>query len=311
MSSNRTGGLAPMVQYLAIKSEAGWTPERRLAMAVHSATGGNTPYVEYFAAGRRAVSRGISMDAIEDATREWMRSVFHPVYTYLLELGDRRAVVAGMVAYNNRDLGGEWQAESARFASEFGGAVSSQDYSSPPYWQLHLRDSDLQLVANRYCPDGFEDPLACQATSLALINYVVDESRLTQGAEDQRCLSSAAVDLGAERSAIAEVAGLFESDRTMRADAVARRIGVGRRTLERELGAAGVSIGRVRLATMVIGAASQMVSGASLTTIAVDNGFSDLAHMSRTFKAFGGLSPNSLRKATRHPNGDLGHQKTY
>jgi AraC-like DNA-binding protein len=48
-------------------------------------------------------------------------------------------------------------------------------------------------------------------------------------------------------------------------------------------------------------AATAIVAGMPLTRAAVEAGFSDAAHMTRTFKQMFGLAPSALQRRSRRP----------
>lgn len=109
-------------------------------------------------------------------------------------------------------------------------------------------------------------------------------------------LTSVAGLLGVERSVAAEAALVLETEGQLTIAQLAGRMGCHQRTLERRLKEFGLTPEMLRQATRLIRAHHRLFSQDSLTTIAVDEGFSDLAHMTRSFQTAGGMAPSVLRK---------------
>lgn len=85
-------------------------------------------------------------------------------------------------------------------------------------------------------------------------------------------------------------------------DWVASKLGISRRSLQRSLAAEGISFSAVLegllkdRATVLLGRTSQHV-----TDIALELGYSDVAHFSRAFQRWTGMSPSRYRTARRQP----------
>lgn len=300
MTTDANAGSVPRAIVLAIEAEAGWSPETRFASAALSAVEGQLPFHRYFGAGRRAAAIGRGADSIEASMWDWMDTCLHPLDGYLLGLDDPRSVVDCLNAHNARDLGLPWDQERQSVFAEYGEGEKTATWADrPPYWELSSGGGDFRLYACRISPNGFDDPKACQIASLATIQYAVDHAqrRADERGGEIRTLSSVARHLGAERSAAAEAAWVFEHEGVVSIEALSKRLGCQRRTLERELRAVGLTAGKLRLARMIVGATNQLHSAATLTQIAADQGFSDLAHMTRAFKASCGMAPSALRGA--------------
>lgn len=297
MTSAARAGIVPSAIVLAVESDAGWTAKSRFSVAVLSAIEGELPFHRYLKAGRRAAARGVAAGVIERSAQEWARTTFHPIWGYMLGMDNPRSVVDCMAAYNSRDLGRQVERERGSPIAVYADG-EDRCWDDIPYWGLSSgKQGDFRLYATRVSANGLDDPRGCQIAALGAIQYAVEQAQLrAEGIRSApRTLSSAAVDLGAERSAAAEAVWLFEREGSMPIESLAKRLGCRKRTLERELQAVGLTAGKLRLASMVIGATSQLHSGASLTQIAADQGFSDLSHMTRAFKTSCGMSPSALR----------------
>jgi len=292
------GAGAPEAMVLALESDVGWTAQARFARSVASAIRGHLPFGRYFEAGRRARRLGAAEGAIERATWDWMETSLHPLHGFLRGLDDPRSVVDRLNAFNVRDLGEAWDGEREKHLVRGGdtGRETGQE-TGPPRWALTSGSGEFRLYACRVSPDGFDDPEGCQAASLASITFLVEAARRrAAGAlEGPKTLSGVARELGVERTAAAEAALVFESEGSMSVEDLAKRLGCGKRSLERELQAVGLTAGALRLSSMIVGATASLHSSESLTEISAKHGFADLAHMTRAFKAACGMAPSALR----------------
>ena len=88
---------------------------------------------------------------------------------------------------------------------------------------------------------------------------------------------------------------VFEAMGHVAVGEVARRLGCHQRTLERRLRQQGLTAEALRLASRLINATRRLGSEESLTTIAIDEGFSDLSHMTRAFRRSCGMAPSLCR----------------
>lgn len=289
-------GGAPAMMVLALESSAGWTAEARFVQAVLGAIRAELPYARYFAAGREARRRGMCDGEIARAAIDWMDTTLHPSHMLQLQLDDPHAVLNCMNAYNSRCNDYEWDDKLelyGRRRPERGAPPNGRRRA--PCWILASDRGDFRLHATRLSPDGIDDPAACQSVSLAAIEYLVGHAQRASQDATPRTLSAMARLLGVTHSVAAEAAGVLEREGGMPVEALARQLGCSKRTLERALQAAGTSAGQLRLAAMMVGAANQLTSKRSLTEIAADQGFADLAHMSRAFQASCGMAPSALR----------------
>jgi len=96
---------------------------------------------------------------------------------------------------------------------------------------------------------------------------------------------------------VAELAARDPSRYRTPAD-LARAVAWSPRTLDRRMAAHGTSAGRVlRRARLRAACVAFASSSRSLTDIAHETGFSDAAHLSRTFRAAAGMTPTTYRRA--------------
>jgi len=111
-----------------------------------------------------------------------------------------------------------------------------------------------------------------------------------------RRLGAVAAMLGLEGSAAAQLASLFEAQGFLPIGEAAKALGCQLRTLERHLKREGATAEGIRMAVRILRAHQRFMGPESLTTIAHEEGFSDLAHMTRSFRASCGMTPTLLRQ---------------
>lgn len=113
-------------------------------------------------------------------------------------------------------------------------------------------------------------------------------------------LSGIAAELGLQQTAISDASRCFEEFPGENVAALSRRLGVHRRTLERQFRQFGLTAVNMKMASALVGATNSLWQPISLTEIAYRYGFSDQAHMSRAFRRACGLSPSVLRNLSGH-----------
>lgn len=106
-----------------------------------------------------------------------------------------------------------------------------------------------------------------------------------------------AENLGVAKTAAGEAAQVFDADPRVQIEDLAKTLGVHRRSLQRELKAAGLTAESIKRASMLGRATALLPSDLGLTEIAQAAGYSDHAHMTRAFVSSCGLPPSALRDA--------------
>lgn len=155
------------------------------------------------------------------------------------------------------------------------------------------------------------DPPAARNAGLCAIDILADAARKNRkwdhvvGEGVGLNLSGIAAELGLQRTAIFDVSRCFEEFPGENVAALSRRLGVHRRTLERQFREFGLTVVNLKMANALVGATNSLWQSVSLTEIAYGHGFSDQAHMTRAFRRACGLSPSVLRKLSGHF--ELGH----
>jgi len=147
-----------------------------------------------------------------------------------------------------------------------------------------------------------DEPALLRLSTFAVLEALmnnVEKSAVAGATMAPLRLSNIAKHLGIESSASAEVAVVLECETPLTISDLAKRLGCGQRTLERYLKAEGTTPELLRSSTRITKAMEAFRTDESLTNIALDVGFSDLAHMSRAFKASCGMSPSVVRQCYR------------
>ena len=267
--------LAYHVVVHALEGRAGWTPISRFVSTVVHIIDGHLPYHRYNAAGRARASEGMTEGQIESSIREFLFTDLAPGVGTISRLTTPAAVIAGFNAYN----------ASAGIAVRTNVSMPSEGESAP-------------VVAQRKMLVRAPDPGPCRAGTLAmfdgLLSFVGRNAKLA--APPRADLGTVAELLGVRGSAAAEAAWIFEREGSMPVPELARKLGCHQRSLERKLRAEGLTAEALRQAARMLRAADRLGSDDSLTTIAVETGFSDLSHMTRSFKISAGMQPSALRK---------------
>lgn len=259
----------------ALEGHGGWTPTSRFAALVAHVNDGHLPYERHHAAGRARAIEGASEGQIERAVHEFLRADATPCVRVLLSLATPSVVVDGFNAYN----------ASAGIAVKTSVSMPGGGDRAPV------------MVARREMRVDAADPVPCRVGTLTLFDGLMASAQRNArrgGQSRQPSLSSLAEMLGARGSA-AEAALVFEAEGTMPVAELARKLGCHQRSLERKLKEEGLTAEALRQAVRMVRATDRLVSSDSLTTIAMEEGFSDLSHMTRSFKLSAGLPPSALR----------------
>jgi AraC-like DNA-binding protein len=245
----------------ALEGRAGWTPLARFASAAASVINGNLPYQRYHAAGKTRIQEGSGEGVIERMVNDWMATDLNPAVHLSRHL---KLSINGIRAYN------------AYYSS------AKVDVRRNATMVLLGHQGYPRVVAKRDLFVNGTDPEPCRIATLVLMDSlmsVIHRNANRDLSKGPASLSRVARFLGVERSAAAEVSLVFESEGHVAISHVAQRIGCHQRRLERRLRQEGVTADTLRQASRLIRATNRLRSTDSLTTIAVDEGFSDLAHM--------------------------------
>ena len=276
MSAN---GMAYHTVVHALEAAPGWTSQRRFASAVAHSINGHLPYQRYHAAGRARRKANAREGVVERLVNDWLLVDLNPAVQLVRSVNRPALAVSLYNAYN----------ASANLAVRTNAAIFSSPSGEPS-----------AVIAKRVLLSSQIDPELCRIGTISILNAIME---IVARNEHERlvpkiyCLSDIAIHLGVERSAGAEVAHVFEAEGYIPVGEVARRIGCHQRTLERWLREEGLTAEAIRMSTRLIRATKRLRNSESLTAIALEEGFSDQAQMTRAFRSSCGMTPSTLRAA--------------
>lgn len=282
----------------ALEQRAGWTASSRFAGTVRGLILGNFDLDRYVRAGQARVASGATDAHIEQDIRDWLAGDLNPVYRFLMSMSDPHSLVRGVNAFNARYV---WEDEADELEKTTAMPPSSGKLQKAgiPRWVLRSGKGDFRLEARRVGQIGFEDPEACKVAALSSVRFSIEaiEQSRASASQPAKTLSAAARHFGVEGMAHGELAMLFERMGCMPIAKAAAVLGCHRRTLQRQLQALGVTFESIVQAHRLANATARLHGPDSLTRIAAEEGYSDLAHMTRSFSASCGMSPSALRKS--------------
>lgn len=282
----------------ALEGKAGWTPMSRFVSAVSHAISGHLPYQRYHSAGRAITAEGAGAGVVERMVNDFLATDVNPGYLLLSSFQREADVLIAFNAYNqSANLG----VQTSLGANGYARRPSSASRNSPANGNDHgngngngnggKNRADGMLMAGR------DDPDSCRQGTLAIVETMMATTRRnaqSSSGAGKLSLTTTAKILGVEASAAGEVALVFESEGHIPIASVARKLGCHQRTLERRLRASNITAEALRQASRLVRASHRLSSLDSLTMIAFDEGFSDLAHMTRAFQTASGMPPSCL-----------------
>lgn len=171
-------------------------------------------------------------------------------------------------------------------------------------WLIPSQGSDARRLAPRLVNPSLPNPVPCREVALGLLDVAMDmvassaRRPAAQVIQPGLSVSGLAQVLGQEGRLIQEASLFFESQPGGSVEELSRALGCSRRTLERQFREECLTAIELKRACALAGATRDLLWGqASLTEIAVNHGYADLAHMSKEIRrATGGLPPQLLRR---------------
>jgi AraC-like DNA-binding protein len=260
----------------ALEAASSWTPQRRFAYAVSHAIDGHLPYERYQEAGRARRKAKAGAGTVERLIQEWLSTDLNPAVQFFRS---QTVIVKALHCFNVYN-------STVNLAVRT--TATSQSHSS----------NSSSVIFNRNVVSANEDPEPCRLGTYFVFNSVIDivaRNQLEGLTPIIYSLSDIAANLGVAYSASAEVAMVFELEGHIPVGQVARRVGCHQRTLERRLREEGLTAEAIRMASRLIRATKRLRSSDNLTIIAMEEGFSDQAHMTRVFRSSCGMTPSMLR----------------
>jgi len=281
-SIRKRGLKEPLAYYVvvhALEAEAGWNADRRFAAAVSHAVDGHLAYPRYHAAGRARAREGIGEEGVQRLVRDFLETDLNPAIAFLANLNRAESALRGYNLYN----------ATANLAVRTSVDIKDQG-------QRGVR----RLAAERDLRTRADDPSPCRTATLTVAASVIEHVQ-SGGTCLSRPLSVShlAEILGRGYGIGADVARAIEDDWLAPLSLLPRKLGCHKRTLERSLRDVGLTAQALRRADRMMRATAGLFSGHTLTSIAADCGFSDAAHMSRSFRASCGLTPTMLVEIAR------------
>jgi AraC-like DNA-binding protein len=264
----------------ALEARRGWTEDRRFAVAVEHAIQGHLAYSRYHAAGRQRAREGIGEEGVARLVDDFLETDINPAISLISALRHPASALSAYNAYNAAaDLGVRTSVTLAHPASQ---GVD-------------------RLAARRAMVADSDDPEPCRTATLSVMGSVLEHVQ-SGGKRMYRptSLSRLAEFLGRGHGVAADVSRAIEDDWLAPVADLPRKLGCQKRTLERRLKEVGLTAHALRQADRMMRATAGLFSGDSATAIALDCGFSDLAHMSRSFRMACGMTPSMLVAIVRH-----------
>ena len=254
-----------------LESPFGKSPRQRLVAAVHGALRCDLSHGRLQAAGRALMPARLPEGAMERLIYEQIELDANPFMVCALRARSALSAV-------------ELHAELNRTAN----------FALRTRVELG-RDGALRIAQRSTSPKG--DLSICRDTHVAAFSVVVARigARSSGASASTSTISSLATKLGLEMSATRDAALAFEEEPGLSIGAAARLLGVNTRSFERWLRAEGLSPIAIKRASRLIRATALLSGEMTLTQIAHDCAFADLAHMSREFSASCALTPTQLR----------------
>ncbi len=266
-----TEGLAYHTVVHAMRGTSGLDARQRFAASLKSAIVGHMPYGQYREAAAARRKHGANDLIVGRAVFDWLQSDMNPAIQTLRLVPSLEAAIGGFNAYN--------KSVSLAVKTTVAGSAIHRQLAG-----IH-RDDDL-----------------CRAGSVAVLDSMVRGVMARSSAKElavPRSSKECARYLGAERFAAAEAMQILDSCGDLAAPELAKSLGVGIRTLERSLEEDGLTPRILRMASRMNRTMGLLHGDRPLALIAADVGFSDQAHMARSFKTACGMSPSLLRSIIR------------
>jgi len=266
----------------AMEARAGVSPMQRFIATIHSVIQGHLDYNRYVAAGEQRARQGAGAESIARDLRDFFQTDLNPAVRGAHGLTSPSALAYAYNSYN----------QSAQIAVKT--EISLKPGAGPKGSALSTRRTLVQSSV---------DLELCRVATLLVFEELQGQAASSRSARHplgMRGLGDVAGTLGLEGSAVAQLAALFETQGFMPIGVAARALGCHQRTLERLLKKEGITAEGIRMAVRILRAHQRFIGHESLTTIAHDEGFSDLAHMTRSFRASCGMTPTLLRQVLQY-----------
>lgn len=273
---------------------------QRFAMAAQSAINGHIPQEQAYLVADQRRCREKNPASIEQSVVDWLETDINPAVQTIRCLTNSGNALFAYKTYRNADvLADDFSSSIGRYLDSTLQQVPCDRSPASPIGLDGVETSNHELAGLEVNQD---EPALLRLSTFAVLEALmnnVEKSAIAGTAIAPHRLSDIARHLGVESSASAEAAVVFECENPLTISDLAKKLGCGQRTLERYLKAEGTTPELLRSSTRITKAMGAFRTDDSLTNIALDVGFSDLAHMSRAFKASCGMSPSVVRQCYR------------
>ena len=274
--------------------------ERFVMTALHTVNG-HTPYVTLREACVNRVKLKPPSQSIEDDVADWLATDLNPAVQSIRDVAAVPNVLLAYETYLKGDRVGatmssffhSWMDNNRLlFAAHVPEVNTTQKSETEPIELINPSSPIEDDHALFNLGQKFTEVVLDQLLSWVKIRSHADSGSLR--------LTDVAQHLDVESSASAEAAFCFEQDRYLTISQTAKLIGTSTRTLERQIKKDGISLELIRSAVRIAGVSRSLRGSESLTTIAQNEGYFDLSHMSRAFKASCGMSPSTVRAVIQY-----------
>lgn len=267
-------GLAYHTVVYAMRGSSGLDARQRFALSLKSAIAGHMPYGQYREAATARRKLGANELIVARSVHDWLQTDLNPAIQTLRLVPNIAAAVGGYNAYN----------ECVSLAVKT------------------TADSGERFIVKRELSSVHRDDDLCRAGSMAVVEWIFTEVTRRCSRKElvaPRSSGECARYLGAERFAAAQAMQVLDSSGDLSAPELSQSLGVGIRTLERTLAEDGLTPRILRMVSRMNRAMGLLQGDLPLALIAAEVGFSDQAHMARSFKIASGMSPSLLRAIIR------------
>lgn len=272
---------------LALESGLHFAPRLFFAQSISHVLDSHLPMARFQAAGRKFEPSCGTEAVLEALARRHIQLDLNPLMQCMLMSETRQGALK---IHNEHNIRSRWLTIRT---------------------EVRLGPNGSAAMVRREVPYRVEDLAICRDAHLAAMGVITSAIPLASQRPVHaprrlaRTLKHLARDIGLGNSLGAHIAEVFDEAPGTRLAALASALGCHPRTLQRRLREEGFSIDGVRRACMLLKATSLLGEPRTLTQIAHESGYADLAHMSRSFVASCSLPPSVLRAAMVAEQGDV------
>jgi AraC-like DNA-binding protein len=264
----------------ALEKQNGWTSMRRYASLIAHTVHGYLPFERYAQAGHDRMRDHLGEGTVENLIQEWLAPDINPFSQVFRNIGNAKNLAWGLNTYNESNL------HPVRSVFDIKVGIAGR----------------ISWNATRFNDAKVFNPQICDTAKFA--GY----ERMTRrfGYELRRKttrnfvrISELARHFALTQTATCHAAEVCENLGSVPIGVIAKALGVHQRTLQRSLRDEGTTAELIIQGVRLIRATALLWSQKSLTEVAHEAGFFDLAHMDRAFCISAGVPPSFLRKVAQ------------